>query len=208
MKSVLKYILILITGALIGILGMYFLNSPETVVETIVEIQPTDDKNLQNQQKKIKKTLDLPVNEEVVVEDSIESVDSLPVIDSLIIRDTLSSSEEEEYLEIVSERLISKRNVTIEVIQPDSLDTSDLLNLKADSYSKNLVVEFWESPLDLIGYELNRSRLKLFGFNSNEIIEIKRAYDSEKLTVEIGSTNNVVVLKLEKSPKFKSIILK
>lgn len=205
MKSVLKYILLLTTGVLIGVLGMYFFNLKETADEAIVEVQQTED--ITNSKKKnIKKTKPQPSPELIVEEDTSEVIDTL-LMDTLIIEDTLSYSEE-EYLEIVSERLIAKRNIDIEIIKPDSLDASDLLNLKADSYSKNIVVEFWESPLDLIGYELNRSRLKLFGFNSDELVKIKRGYDSEKLTVQIGSANNSVVLLLEKSPKFKSIILK
>lgn len=205
MKSVLKYILLLTTGVLIGVLGMYFFNFKETADEAIVEVQQTED--ITNSKKKnIKKTKPQPSPELIVEEDTSEVIDTL-LMDTLIIEDTLSYSEE-EYLEIVSERLIAKRNIDIEIIKPDSLDASDLLNLKADSYSKNIVVEFWESPLDLIGYELNRSRLKLFGFNSDELVKIKRGYDSEKLTVQIGSANNSVVLLLEKSPKFKSIILK
>lgn len=209
MKSVLKYILVLAIGTLIGIAGMYVLNPKDTVVETIVKVE-TAEKSITSSKKKNKvKTIDssdIDLSESTISDDSL---DALLNADTLIIDESTSGSEEEEeYFEIVAERLIAKRVVEVKIIQPDSLDASDLLSLKADSYSKSLTIEFWESPLDLIGYELNRSRLKLFGFNAEELVQIKRAYDSEKLTVQIGTANNSVVLLLEKSPKFKSIILK
>lgn len=208
MNGILKYLLLIIVGILIGVAGMYFVNENATSIEV-----EDDNVDLQNQLEEIKplkknEIKTKPIHESNFIEDTVVSLqeDSLPS-DSLVILDTLGYSDE-EYLDIVSERLVAQRNVLIQLIQPDSLDPSDMLNLKADSYSKNISVEFWESPLDLIGYELSRSRLKLFGFNSDESILIKRNYDSEKLIVQIGPTSNSVLLSLEKSPKFKSIILK
>jgi hypothetical protein len=208
MKSALTYLLVLAVGIFLGVLGMNYLNSEKSGDELVAEENSLEPQEKEKKKVKPKKTVLETKPSEEIIQDTLPELDSTEV-DTLMILDTLSYSEgEEEYLDIVSERLIAQRTVTIQVIQPDSLDTSDLLNLKADSYSKNLVVEFWESPLDLIGYELNRSRLKLFGFNSDELVRINRAYDSEKLNVQIGSSANSVVLILEKSPKFKSIILK
>lgn len=208
MKSALTYLLVLAVGIFLGVLGMNYLNSEKSGDELVAEENSLEPQEKEKKKVKPKKTVSETKPSEEIIQDTLPELDSTEV-DTLMILDTLSYSEgEEEYLDIVSERLIAQRTVTIQVIQPDSLDTSDLLNLKADSYSKNLVVEFWESPLDLIGYELNRSRLKLFGFNSDELVRINRAYDSEKLNVQIGTSANSVVLILEKSPKFKSIILK
>ena len=214
MKSILKYMLVLAIGTIIGIAGMYAINPKDRVVETIVKVETTEKSTTSSKKKNKVKTVDssdidssdIDSTEFTITDDSLGA---LLNADTLIIdNEIISPEEDEEYFEIVSERLIAKRVVEVKIIQPDSLDASDLLNLKADSYSKSLAIEFWESPLDLIGYELNRSRLKLFGFNAEELVQIERAYDSEKLTVQIGTGNNSLVLILEKSPKFKSIILK
>lgn len=208
MKSILKYMLVLAIGTIIGIAGMYAINPKDRVVETIVKVETTEKSTTSSKKKNKVKTIDSSDIDSTEFTITYDSLGALLNADTLIIDDEIISPEEEEYFEIVSERLIAKRVVDVKIIQPDSLDPSDLLNLKADSYSKSLAIEFWESPLDLIGYELNRSRLKLFGFNAEELVQIKRAYDSEKLTVQIGTGNNSLVLILEKSPKFKSIILK
>ena len=209
MKSILKYMLVLAIGTIIGIAGMYAINPKDRVVETIVKIETTEKSTTSSKKKNKVKTIDSSDIDSTEFTITDDSLGTLLTADTLIIDDEIISPEEDdEYFEIVSERLIAKRVVDVKIIQPDSLDPSDLLNLKADSYSKSLAIEFWESPLDLIGYELNRSRLKLFGFNAEELVQIKRAYDSEKLTVQFGTGNNSLVLILEKSPKFKSIILK
>lgn len=209
MKSILKYMLVLAIGTIIGIAGMYALNPKDRVIETIVKVETSEKSTTSSKKKNKVKTInssDIDSTEFTITDDSLGA---LLNADTLIIDDEIiSPDEDEEFFEIVSERLIAKRVVEVKIIQPDSLDASDILNLKADSYSKSLAIEFWESPLDLIGYELNRSRLKLFGFNAEESVQIERAYDSEKLTIQIGTGNNSLVLILEKSPKFKSIILK
>ena len=206
--------LVLAIGTIIGIAVMYAINPKDRVVETIVKVETTEKSTTSSKKKNKVKTVDssdidssdIDSTEFTITDDSLGA---LLNADTLIIdNEIISPEEDEEYFEIVSERLIAKRVVEVKIIQPDSLDASDLLNLKADSYSKSLAIEFWESPLDLIGYELNRSRLKLFGFNAEELVQIERAYDSEKLTVQIGTGNNSLVLILEISPKFKSIILK
>lgn len=208
MKSAAKYMLVLAIGTLIGISGMYVLNPKETIIESVVKVE-TIEKSTSLPKKKNKiKPIDLSDIDSTGSAITNDSLDALFNSDTLIIDEATGSLEEEEYFEMVSERLIAKRVVEVKIIQPDSLDASDLLNLTSDSYSKSLTIEFWESPLDLIGYELNRSRLKLFGFNAEEKVQVKRTYDSEKLTVQFGIINNSAMLILEKSPKFKSIILK
>lgn len=208
MKSAAKYMLVLAIGTLIGISGMYVLNPKETIIESVVKVE-TIEKSTSLPKKKNKiKPIDLSDIDSTGSASTNDSLDALFNSDTLTIDEATGSLVEEEYFEMVSERLIAKRVVEVKIIQPDSLDASDLLNLTSDSYSKSLTIEFWESPLDLIGYELNRSRLKLFGFNDEEKVQVKRTYDSEKLTVQFGIINNSAVLILEKSPKFKSIILK
>lgn len=211
MNTFFKYILILSVGALLGAVGMLTVNDLQSndVEEVVTQEEVIDTSRIPKKKKKAPKK-HKQSDTSSLIEDSVSlgSVDTLKM-DSLLIVDTLGLNEDnEEYFEIVSERLIGQHSIEIQVIQPDTVDSSELLNLKADSYSKKITVEFWESPLDLIGYELNRSRLKLFGFNSEEELEIIRMYDSEKLQLMIGTGANQARLILEKTPKFKSIILK
>lgn len=209
MKSILKYVIILIAGIFIGGIAIQFFQPSDAVTEEVSEVQTTPFDQKYKKKKKKKTTQSSELSNESFTEEGDEELQDSITSDSALIQDTLSySSDEDEYLEIVSERLIKTRNITIKLNKPDSLDAEDLLNLKADSYAQNMVVEFWESPLDLIGYELNRSRLKLFGFNSDDLVTMSRDYDSEQLVVTIGAANNADVIVLEKTPKFKSIILK
>jgi hypothetical protein len=207
MNSSLKYLLFIAIGIIIGSGGMYFFKSKDVVIDSTDLVETADSLLLNKNQKKGTSNTGQNKSVQSSKEEDLSENNNDSEIDVSLLEDTLDYSvDDEEYFEMVSERLIAKRNVTVEIIKPDSIDASDLLNLKADSYAQVMSVEFWESPLDLIGYELNRSRLKLFGFNAEELVTIKNEYDSEKLIVRIGSGNAILVL--EKSPKFKSIILK
>ncbi len=210
MNTLFKYTLILAVGVLLGVVGMLIVNDLQSddMEEVVTQEVVIDTSPIPKKKKIATKKLKQPETSSVILDSvTVELIDAVNM-DSLLIVDTLGLNEDnEEYFEIVSERLIAQRSVVIQVIQPDTVDSSELLNLTADSYSKKLTVEFWESPLDLIGYELNRSRLKLFGFNSEEELEIMRMYDSEKLQVTIGAGANQADLILEKTAKFKSIIL-
>ena len=209
MNTLFKYTLILAVGVLLGVVGMLIVNDLQSddMEEVVTQEVVIDTSPIPKKKKIATKKLKQPETSSVILDSvTVELIDAVNM-DSLLILDTLGLNEDnEEYFEIVSERLIAQRSVVIQVIQPDTVDSSELLNLTADSYSKKLTVEFWESPLDLIGYELNRSRLKLFGFNSEEELEIMRMYDSEKLQVTIGAGANQADLIFEKTAKFKSII--
>jgi hypothetical protein len=128
--------------------------------------------------------------------------------DFSLTEDTTDINFGEEDFDIVSERMLARKNMSIQLTGPDTLGVEDLLNLRVDSYGTNIVVEFWESPLDLIGYELTYGRLKLFGFNSNDPMRISRDYNSDKLRVQMGENAGSMTLVLDKTNRFKSILLR
>lgn len=139
-----------------------------------------------------------------------ESHDSLIVTDTLSTAnidtlETVSTDSLEEIIEedIIREKLISTRNLDIEWITRDSIDVSELLNKKASSFSETMVIEFWQSPLNLTGYELSRNKLKLFGFNPEESISLQVEDDKSELIIRMDS----FVLRLPKTNQFKTVNL-
>ena len=135
--------------------------------------------------------------------------DSLTVVDSSLVDNESDSSiytptDEEVYdVDIITEKLVSKRNIPIKIEENDSIDQSELLNIKSKSFNNSIIVEFWESPLELTGYELSRNKLKLFGFNPNESISLHFENNKEELLMQ----TETLKLHLSKTQKFKSLNL-
>jgi hypothetical protein len=135
--------------------------------------------------------------------------DSLTEMDSLYVENDSDSSiytpSDEEVFDgdIITEKLISKRNIELTVIENDTIDESELLNLNSKSFNSSIIVEFWESPLELTGYELSRNKLKLFGFNPNESISLHFDNNKEELLMQ----TETIKLYLSKTQKFKSLNL-
>jgi hypothetical protein len=168
-----KWILLLVglcIGA--GIMYLVMVSNDSPRVKTIVQekevIETILDTIVLKQKVYIEKT---------DVQDTIDLYESTPVspIDTnlFITEDSLDldSSEGEEGQEdiIISERLVAKKQIAIqEYAKADTASVEKILELGSNAFTNNIHVEFWESPLELIGYELNRSRLKLYGFNPYE----------------------------------------
>lgn len=145
------------------------------------------------------------------VTDTIVATDSLTAMDSLLTesdQDSDSSiytpTDEEVYdSDIITERLVSKRNIPVKLVENDSIDESELLNINSKSFNNSIIVEFWESPLELTGYELSRNKLKLFGFNPNESISLHFDNNKEELLMQ----TETIKMYLSKTQKFKSLNL-
>ena len=107
-----------------------------------------------------------PVNKKKVVVEPKERKDStIYIIDSLVLEDTLLSDE------VLTESILATKN--LKVGPPEEVDsTAILLDVFSPVYSTNMQVEFWHSPLQLTGYELSKSKLKLFGFDPDQQIAI------------------------------------
>src|SRR5690606_7957815 len=114
--------------------------------------------------------------------------------------DNSFNTSPEELQEIIfKDELISQRTITVGIPEVDSTDVALLLNMKSNSYSDDIIVEFWQSPLNLTGYELSRNKLKLFGFNPNESISLQIEDNEDQL---ILNTETMSLL-LQKTKQFK-----
>lgn len=112
--------------------------------------------------------------------------------------------EEPEEDIIVKDELLTKRTLKIEPLPPDSSDVSELLNLNTNEFSDRILVEFWQSPLNITGYELSRNKLKLFGFNPTEAIGLKLNHTGDRLLLNTETMSIV----LEKKNQFQTLNLR
>lgn len=201
-----KYFLILLIGFILGTTFIYILQkysandnkeSPKSKVE--------GNNQFDTKSKVIYQTrIDTVIVQENAIESVVEIVDSSE-IDTLLTNILIDSSITEEDYEIVSEKLISSRQVKINLLETvDSNEVVKLLNLDTKEFNNIIIVEYWNSPLELTGYELSRSKLKLFGFNSLDEIELFQTLKNDEINLRIGSDN----LLIQKRNKFSSILLK
>lgn len=200
MKKILLYLLLILVGGTIGYSLNSVLKSNDTAQQDPEKIYIEKiRKKVIRDTVKIKKYIDGPA-----------TVDSVFISDTVYISDTLTvnstddsptddDSGNEEV--IIMEELISQRTIPLKPIQNDSTDVSELLNLKSTSFTKDIIVEFWQSPLNLTGYELSRNRLKLFGFNPNESITLQLNKNEEEILFKTETLNIVLV----KTKQFKSL---
>lgn len=202
MRKILIYLLLLLVGVVIG----YAFN-----------FNRIDEKNTQQDPEKvyIEKIKKHVVRDTIEIEkivtvqgkiDSVYTTDTVFIIDTLSIEDDNNDfSEEKEKDEvIIMEELISQRTIPLGPAPNDSTDVSELLNLKSSAFSKEIIVEFWQSPLNLTGYELHRNKLKLFGFNPNESISLQLDKNEDQLLLNTETMSIV----LRKSKQFKTLKLK
>ncbi len=131
-----------------------------------------------------------------------EDLDSSQLDPSNETTDSGFDEEEEEELVIISDRLITKKSLTVTWNGSlEAVSEEEKLGRSVDRFSEVMTVEFWESPLELTGYELSKNRLKLFGFNPKENVELKYSSEGEYLHVFIGELS----FHLEKTTRFKTL---
>lgn len=124
--------------------------------------------------------------------------DSVPVfIDTFYTAEAVMDTVE---VEIVRERIVATKTLSIALMEKDSVPDSEVFNNEANAFSQSISIEFWESPLNLTGYQLTKTRLKLFGFNPSEEIVLTEGKNS---TLIVGMGSGEVTL--QKSEKFKSL---
>jgi hypothetical protein len=198
MKQVITYILLIGLGILVGF--VIFRSSENEVI--------TEVKTVYKDRVKTKTVQDTIVITKQVI-DTVTSTVSLTEMDSLYVDNGSDSSiyppSDEEVFDgdIITEKLMSKRNIELTLVENDSIDESELLNISSKSFNNSIIVEFWESPLELTGYELSRNKLKLFGFNPNESISLHFDNNKEELLIQ----TETIKLYLSKTQKFKSLNL-
>jgi hypothetical protein len=208
MKQGVIYLLILIGGIGIGYISNHFFNSPvEIIPET--EIVYVEKVKKQTVRKPVQVENVTPTAETNDISDTALYIESYNYEDSLTYAEDeneYSSTEETEETEeiIIKEELISQRTISLEPLPKDSTDVAKLLEMKSNAFSKDLIVEFWQSPLNITGYELSRNKLKLFGFNPNESISLQLGNNEDQLFLNTDSMS----LLLQKTKQFKTLKLK
>jgi hypothetical protein len=200
MKKVLKYLIIILLSLTAG----WFIGHNSSLNKS-TEVQKVFVEKIK--EKIVRDTIKVkePVYIEKSYEDSLNTNDTL----SIAFKDTsgifnLDSIDQIIDADIIREELMSTLNLDVEWITKDSLDVSELLNKKANSFNEKMIIEFWQSPLNLTGYELTRNRLKLFGFNPNESISLQLDKNNEQILLSTESMSIV----LKKSKQFKTLKLK
>jgi hypothetical protein len=202
MKKILLYLILILVGVGIGYGLNFSLNNNDNAQQTPEKIYVEKiKKRVIIDTIKVKKFINIPV-----AMDSVFISDTIYLSDSLIINekenDLLVDDEKEEV--IIMEELISQRSVLLGLLPNDSTDVSELLKLKSSAFAKDIMVEFWKSPLNITGYELTRNRLKLFGFNPNESISLQLDKNEEQILLNTESLSVV----LKKTNQFKTLKLK
>jgi hypothetical protein len=148
--------------------------------------------------------IETPIYIDKTTTESNQDADSLnqPKSDSisLVFEDSTEQIIDED---IIREQLVTSLDVNVEWITNDTIDVSELLNKKAYSFNETIIIEYWQSPLNLTGYELSRNKLKLFGFNHEESISLQVEDEKSELIVRTNS----FVLRLPKTNQFKTIDL-
>ncbi|PKR80145.1 hypothetical protein CW751_11625 [Brumimicrobium salinarum] len=215
MKKIIIYLLILSFG--VGLLILILDNEKhvdKSQSNSVEKIQPivTDDFVIKTTQKldtsaKYKSTNTTSVEKSNhPINESKEIVDCVNVAQQKIetkVNDRNQVEEESDEL-IIQEKMVSSRYIAVQKSANDSIDKSELLSLNGQSFSNQIIVEFWQSPLNLTGYELSRNKLKLFGFNPNESISLQKGEESDLLLLNTESMS----LKIRKSKQFKSLQIK
>lgn len=113
-----------------------------------------------------------------------------------------SDSSEQEF-QIARERLIG--NKTVQISFPAEFRDSSAsaqLNTKFDEqgFNKTLQVEFWESPIDFMGYKLSKTKLVLYGFLPQELFTLTYQ-EGDLLVMEVDGKS----ISLKKTEKYRTI---
>lgn len=212
MKPVIKNSLLVVFGVIIGLLAGFLIFNLEN--KAIIY----DKKEVQTKviTKEVKDTV--YIEKEKIVEinrinDAIQEKDTL----NFAFQDTLKEGYNQDTTELIVEnddsnaelqvftdQLLSKVTIDLEktsLTNKDSLDTEQIFDLDTEKFNSSIKVEYWSSPLDLTGYELNRNTLKLYGFNPDEPISLIYKEGESFISLKINDIN----LNLEKTERFKTL---
>ncbi len=207
MKNIFIYAALLLLGIVIGIIiNKNTSDKPKTIVETkpVEVIVEKIQKKIIRDTVVITKSVTNEISDSLNINNKIDSIGNEVVIDSLETPHFEDITADEEDI-IISEKLLSKRLVTVEKIEMDTIqDASELLGMKSETFAEEIMIEFWKSPINITGYELSRNKLKLYGFNPNEKISLIYNTKTSKLFLNTETMSIV----LEKSNQFKKLNLK
>lgn len=148
--------------------------------------------------------------EEPIVEDSVEINDTLLLSDTLEISYIADTIIDDEYLSINREVLKKSAWIKVEVIEEQQTDSllAEMMNVNTQ-LPDQILIEFWESPLDYSGYKLNRNKLILYGMPEQMNYRVYRKFDkyyfsTENIFYSIKETEEFLpYLEVEKSEIFQ-----
>jgi len=161
---------LLAIGLLIGYLvGVRQVDTPFDEVSDTTELNTEREEGTPRNKPKEK-----PVENEIEVDDSLQysiEADSLwdweEELDTLSERILPRDTTADEELNIKRDRMITSRRMPIvyleEAAEKDSV-IKDLLGIK-ENRPKDMIIQFWESPLGYSGYKLSRNTLVLYGLS-------------------------------------------
>lgn len=212
-RTTLLNISLLFIGIILGGVGMWFLNTPESVKVEETEPKTKVVKAIKTDTLIVKEKVYVPVNKEtdtLTVDPSetdsvnlVKAADSIETIENPVYNIDSDTNFTEDDIVIIKERLITSQLTEVDLKESDSLTVEEAFDLQQVNFAEHMVVEFWESPLELTGYELTRNKLKLFGFDPSENVVLSHAVDSDILEVKVGSLS----LRLQKTNRFKTLYL-
>ena len=115
------------------------------------------------------KVIKVPVEIEVMVpevknveeKDTVETIVEVEKLDSVTVAD---STEQDDLLQIVKDEKLKSETLKLVIINKEPIDTllQKLLDVKP-VVQKQIIVEYWESPINYKGYKLSKSKLIIYG---------------------------------------------
>lgn len=213
-RSTLLNISLLITGVVLGGFIMWFFNNVEKENVTTESTKTTKlVKTVKTDTVIVKEKVYIPLEKETDTltssQSEIDSTDLFNATDSIgIIEEPIYSIDSDtnftdDDVVIIKEKLIASALIEVNLQESDSLTVEEAFDLQQVDFAEHMVVEFWESPLELTGYELSRNKIKLFGFDPSENVILSHSVDTDILEVQIGSLS----LRLQKTSRFKTLYL-
>lgn len=190
----------LLGGIVIYVLGDFF---PRIVINHTTIKKESHDREkadtilvVKASKKKVEKQ---PERQKEVVSDTLLIVEEKPE-DSIPV-DTISKvAEDVDAEDIVTDRLLGKKTVLLQnfPVSGDTTASGKLAEKVGETtyFNKKMMVEFWESPIDFMGYRLNKTTLVLYGISPQESFEL--IYQNKNTLLFQAEETTILMMKTEK----------
>jgi len=204
-KLVLFFFGLLLGGMIVYVIGDFF---PRIIIQHTT---------IKNENKEVKDSTEVSNKKNKKGKGSlVESIESPPNTNGLnsenIENDTImpfvldTTFQTDSQYEVVRDRQIGKKTVIIQQYNTakDTSATAKIADKVGEeiSFNRNMLVEFWESPIDFLGYKLSKNKLIFYGIPPQEQFELIYK-DTESISLII----NEKTITLKKTEKYKSITL-
>ncbi len=117
---------------------------------------------------------------------------------------TASSAVSAESITVLTDELISVKNITVKDLNPSIKNSNDSLlaalsDIQEPSKTDFFMIEFWKTPLNSKGYKMSRHRLLLYGLQENADLSIIKHENNYYLR------NNIAVYRLDYTADFRPL---